>query len=134
MKDKIKLNSSKHTIYFENKGCHNISVCGALCCKSWDINLALEEYERGIYKAEAFCPHDRTPCSQQDKPCPQRAYRLKKNKDGSCLYLDNKNRCTIHSSRPIVCRNFICDSGFKIEPVCSVSQRAEDDTEICSFY
>ena len=132
-KDQIKLDSNQHKMYFENKGCNNLEICKALCCRNWDINLALEEYEAGNYEAEAFCSKDKKVCSSLNKSCPQRSFRLKKNKDGSCIYLNKENACNIHFMRPIVCRNFICDNGFKLEPICSPSEDIPDDVETCYF-
>lgn len=37
---------------------------------------------------------------------------LDKNPDGSCVYLVN-NRCSIHDSRPQVCRKFFCTTKAK---------------------
>jgi Fe-S-cluster containining protein len=133
MSKDIKLNSDKHEICFDDGTCRAIELCKALCCRNWDINLALEEYRQEIYKAESFCSQDKTVCLKEDKPCPQRTYRLKKNKDASCIYLNKENQCEIYSTRPIVCRNFICDKGFKIEPIASVAPECQDEAEICSF-
>ena len=132
-KEQIKLDSTIHKMYFKNKGCNNLDVCKALCCRNWDINLALEEYETGVYESEAFCSMDKKVCSSLNKSCPQRSFRLKKNNDGGCIYLNKKNTCNIHSTRPIVCRNFICDNGFNLEPICSPCEDIPDDVETCYF-
>jgi len=135
MKNKIKLDPYQHKISFNDKGCKSVDLCFALCCKGWDINLAFEEYQQSIYKAEKYCIEDKGVCSKKKKPCPQLAYRLKKSKNGSCIYLDKDNRCKIYTQRPIVCRNFGCDNGFKLEPI-SIPVDAlplGEDIEICSF-
>jgi Fe-S-cluster containining protein len=133
MSDQIKLNPDEHKIYLKDKSCKPLRICKALCCRKWDINIAFEEYQQGIYKSEAFCTIDKLPCSKPNKPCPQRSFRLKKKKDGSCVYLDKENHCQIYAMRPIICRNFTCDDGFKIEPICSPSDSMVDDSEFCSF-
>jgi len=129
----IILSPDKHEIYFSQKPCEALAVCKALCCRKWDINLAYHEYAQGSYEAEAFCVLDKKPCLKKTKVCPQKSFRLKKNPDGSCWYLDKQNRCKIYVSRPIVCRNFSCDKGFTIEPVCSVAKEQLEEAEICSF-
>jgi len=129
----ITLAADKHAIYFSRKPCEALDTCKALCCRKWDINLARHEYEQGLYEAEVFCALDKKACLKKTKACPKKAFRLKKNVDGSCLYLNEQNRCKIYANRPIVCRNFSCDKGFTIEPVCSVSQGQLDEVEICSF-
>lgn len=132
-KNQIELDSAKHEMYFKNKGCNNLDVCKALCCRGWDINLALEEYESGRYKSEPFCSKDKEVCSSLNKSCPHRSFRVKKNKDGGCVYLNKENVCSIYSMRPIVCRNFMCDNGFKLEPICSPIEDTTEDIEICYF-
>lgn len=129
----IILNADKHEIYFSRKPCEALEACRALCCRKWDVNLAYHEYAQGLYEAEAFCALDKTLCLNKAKACPQRAFRLKKKPDGSCVYLDNQNRCAIYANRPIVCRNFSCDKGFSLEPVCSITSEQVDEAEICSF-
>lgn len=37
---------------------------------------------------------------------------LDKNLDGSCIYLKN-NLCSIHDTRPAVCRHFFCSTKSK---------------------
>lgn len=133
MDDFLKLNAKEHRLYFKTSDCADLSVCQALCCKKWDIHLAHEEAQQGIFKKEALCAVDKSRCTHPKQPCPHRSYRLIKNKDGSCVYLDTQNRCTIYSSRPIVCRNFICDNGFTITPVCAPREDADIDAQICSF-
>ncbi len=133
MGDQIKLNPDQHKIYFKDKSCKPLDICKALCCRKWDINIAFEEYQQGVYQSEAFCTIDKLLCSKPDKSCPQRSFRLKKKKDGSCVYLDKENRCQIYATRPIVCRNFTCDNGFKLEPICAPSEGMVDDSELCSF-
>jgi Fe-S-cluster containining protein len=133
MKKNITLNPYKHEIYFKNSSCADLKTCGALCCKKWDINLALIEYQQDIYKSEPFCSLDKSTCRNTSKACPNRAWRLKKKEDGACIYLDEDDRCSIYSWRPIVCRNFSCDKGFSLEPVVSVSFQCEDEAEVFSF-
>ncbi|MCP4653038.1 MAG: YkgJ family cysteine cluster protein [Candidatus Omnitrophica bacterium] len=128
----IKLDPTQHKVYFQNKGC-DLSICGAMCCKGWDINLAAQEHKQKIYKSESFCSRDKKICLKTSEHCFNRAYRLKKKKNGSCTYLDDENRCTIYNTRPIVCRNFMCDSGYKLEPVCSLDETVDDSAQQCFF-
>ncbi|MBN3041044.1 MAG: YkgJ family cysteine cluster protein [Candidatus Omnitrophica bacterium] len=129
----MKIIPEKHILKFKDKGCNNLDICKAMCCKKWDINLAYQEHKSKLYESEAYCSLDRKVCLKPLKSCPQVAYRLKKKDDGSCVYLDKNNRCRIYQKRPIVCRNFTCDNGFKLEPVCSIRQEQDEDVEILSF-
>ena len=38
---------------------------------------------------------------------------LKRRADGACIYLDDKNGCTIHDYAPAVCREFDCRGLYK---------------------
>lgn len=82
--------------------------CG-ICCSLFLINLSEEEYKSGKYKTQfeefGFINDFRkaTTCG---------ANILKQKKDGSCIYL-KKNKCSIHKTRPQVCREFFCNSKLK---------------------
>lgn len=112
----MRLNPSTHTLSFV-KGCpESLTVCQAMCCRGWDIALADEEYRSGLYQASAFCSRDKKECRTLRGYCYNRRFRLKKRSDGACCYLNNKNRCTIYNSRPILCRNFSCRQGWHLAP------------------
>jgi len=79
--------------------------CG-VCCELFLINLNEEEYRSHRFKTqlEEFGFIDDF---QQAESCG--ANIIEQKEGGSCIYLDNK-KCSIHLSRPAVCRNFFCDS------------------------
>ena len=84
------------------------SQCG-ICCRLFFVNLTEEEYFSEKYKTqfEEFGLinnfHKATACG---------ANILKTKKDGSCIYLE-QNNCSIHKTRPQICRKFFCASKLK---------------------
>lgn len=86
----------------------NCSQCGT-CCKLFLINLSENEYYFGKYKTqlEKFGLIDDFLVASN---CGVNI--LKQKKDGSCFYLKN-NTCSIHQTRPEVCRKFFCASKLK---------------------
>ena len=81
--------------------CHS---CG-VCCKLFVINLNKEEYELGKYKT-IFAEFGTVDFEEAELTG---ANLLAQNEDESCIYLQ-EGKCSIHDSRPQVCRNFFCDS------------------------
>ncbi|KKQ81492.1 MAG: hypothetical protein UT05_C0015G0001 [Parcubacteria group bacterium GW2011_GWF2_38_76] len=79
--------------------------CGE-CCKLFFINLNEEEYRSGKFKT-IFDGLEAIDDYSSAAECG--ANFLAKKDDGSCIYLDN-SCCSIHKSRPQVCRSFFCDS------------------------
>lgn len=69
------------------------------------INLSKEEYYSKKYKTvfEEFGLVDFLEAELTG------ANIIMQKEDGSCWYLEDE-KCLIHSDRPIVCRNFFCDS------------------------
>jgi len=82
--------------------------CG-LCCKLFYINLSKEEYYSGKYKTE-FEEYGVMEKFSEAVDCG--ANLLAKKGDGSCVYLENK-LCSIHATRPGVCRKFFCTTKAK---------------------
>lgn len=82
--------------------------CG-VCCKLFLINLSQKEYESGSYQT-MFFQNDFIESFKQAKK--YGAHLLAKKNDGSCIYLNDK-KCSIHSTRPFVCRQFFCNSQNK---------------------
>jgi len=91
-------------------------TCQSMCCRQWDIALHTEEYRSGLYKAETYCTLTKKECVHPKGTCVQRGFRLRKKNDGSCEYLTAENICTIYAHRPLVCRNFSCESGWRLIP------------------
>ena len=82
--------------------------CG-LCCKLFLINLSEKEYKSGTFKT-FFRGLKEFNNFNQVKSVGGNI--LAQKKDGSCIYLENQ-LCTIHKTRPLVCRKFFCTSKNK---------------------
>lgn len=82
--------------------------CG-VCCRIFQINLNKTEYESGKYRTQLE-KYKFTGNFAQAQACG--ATIVKQKKDGSCFYLKN-NKCSIHETRPQVCRPFFCTSKAK---------------------
>ena len=79
------------------------SQCG-VCCKIFLINLNEEEYRSRKYKtqfSEFISDFELAEFSG--------ANTLAQKEDGSCNYLMD-GLCSIHKTRPLVCRDFFCDT------------------------
>lgn len=72
---------------------HLCSGCG-VCCRLFLINLSKKEFESGKYQT-----------MYQENGL----FLLSQNPDGNCIYLIN-GKCSIHPTRPQVCRHFFCTS------------------------
>jgi Fe-S-cluster containining protein len=70
------------------------------------VNLTQDEYLSGKYKTQ-FGKSVVFKTFKQALFCG--AATLKQKQDGSCIYLKN-NKCSIHQTRPQVCRGFFCTS------------------------
>ena len=91
-------------------------VCRALCCREWDVGISAEEHASGRYEAEVICVLTEKACPTPSLPCVDRRYRLGRRDDRSCVYLEN-DRCRIYGERPRVCRDFSCQSGWRLASV-----------------
>ena len=91
-------------------------VCRALCCREWDVGISAEEHASGRYDAEVICVLTEKACPTPALPCIDRRYRLGRRDDRSCVYLED-DRCRIYDERPRVCRDFSCQSGWRLASV-----------------
>jgi len=80
-----------------------------VCCKLFLINLSKEEYNSKIFKTQ-FQEFDHIEDFKEAENIG--ANILKQNKDGSCIYFKD-NLCSIHKTRPQICRGFFCTSKDK---------------------
>ncbi|MFA6519077.1 MAG: YkgJ family cysteine cluster protein [Candidatus Shapirobacteria bacterium] len=87
---------------------YSCQSCG-VCCKLFLINLSKVEYYSGQYQT-VFQEYGIIKNFTQARNCG--ANILAQHPDGSCLYLKNK-KCSIHATRPQVCRQFFCTSKAK---------------------
>lgn len=76
-----------------------------VCCKLFLVNINEEEYLSGKFETELE-EFEMMNFSEAEM-CG--ANILKRKKDGSCIYLKNK-KCSIHKTRPLICREFFCNS------------------------
>jgi len=79
------------------------SMCG-LCCRLFLININEEEYCSGQYLT-VFDDIEIFDDFSKARECG--ANLLRQQRDGSCVYL-KESKCTIHRTRPAVCRGFFC--------------------------
>jgi len=81
------------------------SKCG-LCCRLFPVNINEKEYRSGEYTTqfEKFGVFD-----DFGKASACGANILKQKTNGDCVYLKS-NICSIHKTRPQVCRKFYCTS------------------------
>ncbi len=85
------------------------SQCG-ICCKLFVINLTEEEYKSRKYKTQ-FEEFGLTEDFKEAEFCG--ANIITQKQDGSCIY-QKDNKCSIHKTRPEVCRKFFCtDPNFE---------------------
>ncbi len=87
---------------------NSCKACGK-CCKLFLINLSQKEYRSKEYQT-MFQEYGFIDDFSKARKCG--ANFLAKNIDESCIYLKD-NKCSIHQSRPQVCRHFFCTSKSK---------------------
>jgi Fe-S-cluster containining protein len=71
-------------------------VCKAVCCRM-SFPLSAREIERGKIKWELGKP-----------------YFIRKDANGRCVHLDEKNGCEVYQNRPQVCRGYSCEKDERI--------------------
>lgn len=120
---KIILDGKKRKIFFNGSCLEIVKLCEAMCCREWDINLSYDELNSSLYKAEIFCTLTRNNCENQKISCMNREYRLKRKKDGSCIYLSSENKCHIYKKRPKVCKDFSCKGGWILSSVAPYAKK-----------
>jgi Fe-S-cluster containining protein len=81
------------------------SQCG-ICCRLFLINLTKEEYKSRKYKTQ-FEEIEFVEDFKEAELCA--ANIITQKEDGSCIYL-RVGMCSIHSERPLACRNFFCSN------------------------
>lgn len=78
-------------------------LCDTPCCKENFVPLIEEEIKSKKYEM-IF----ETIFSFEDKKVIS-GYFLKRKKDGSCIYLNEFDMCTIWKDRPLSCKIYICE-------------------------
>jgi Fe-S-cluster containining protein len=79
-------------------------MCGQ-CCRLFLINLNSVEYLSGRFQTVEGEPGFDNYAEAEEAG----VIFLARTDDGSCIYLVD-NKCSIHESRPEVCRGFFCDT------------------------
>lgn len=80
-----------------------------MCCKLFWINISKDEYESRKFKT-VFQEYGFIENFTKAKKCG--ANLLAKNDQGGCIYLVD-NKCSVHATRPEVCKKFFCTSRAK---------------------
>lgn len=97
--------------------------CG-LCCKLFYINLSEKEYRSGRYQTEL---QDHGEIKSFSLAKESGANLLAKKSNGDCVYLVN-NQCSIHATRPKVCREFFCTTkAKKFEKMVDIIKKADKE-------
>jgi Fe-S-cluster containining protein len=125
----VVLDGKKKQILFKGNCLQVNKFCQAMCCRSWNIVVSLQEFRSGSFDAEVFCVLNNKECLNKKINCMNRSYRLKKKKDGSCIYLNSKNSCLIYAKRPQVCMDFSCKDGWELHSQASVANRDKPGTK-----
>jgi len=84
------------------------SQCG-ICCSLFYVNLDEDEYYSGKYITQ-FNKYGLIDSFDKASSCG--ANILKRKTNGECIYF-KRNTCSIHTTRPKVCREFFCTSKLK---------------------
>ncbi|MCX5751959.1 MAG: YkgJ family cysteine cluster protein [Candidatus Saganbacteria bacterium] len=122
----MQLNAKERRLFFNGPCLDELSMCQAMCCRQWDVNLSLEEVQSNKYQLESICFVTKKECESPEKECLNRSYRLKKKENGDCLYLGEDSKCSIYNERPKVCRDFTCKDGWRLADVVRPSDSKED--------
>lgn len=132
--DKYHLSMQEYRLRLHGNSCEECRpVCQALCCSyPWSVKLDQAEFSSGQYDAFQFCSLLNQLCDKPNIACKFRSYLLSKKEDGSCIYLDQNNLCSIYENRPDVCRETICTYTFNISPVMQRKRLSKTNHKIIS--
>jgi Fe-S-cluster containining protein len=111
---KITLDARNKKIIFHGDCNEARDLCEAICCRVYDVTVTGEEFRSGRYHTREICSVTGKQCEKPDISCMNRRYFLRKKEDGSCVYLDEESKCSIHPERPKSCRDFHCREGWQI--------------------
>jgi Fe-S-cluster containining protein len=96
-------------VCLEGKAVVNACRCGE-CCRRLIVEVGLDDAEREPKIKELgsplYTPPELTASGQRELE----GYMLNSRDDMACVFLDRRtNLCTIHATRPLLCRLFDCD-------------------------
>lgn len=116
--DVIEVDVKNRKLFFRGNCIEVLHSCSAACCRNdWRIDISMEEFQSGLYEAEAICRLTSKTCDKKKDPCREKAFRIRKRDDGACVYLNDRNLCTIYDHRPKVCQEFSCEGGWQFSLV-----------------
>ncbi|MBN1543322.1 YkgJ family cysteine cluster protein [candidate division KSB1 bacterium] len=113
---RIEIDGKSRKVIFHGECLEMLDICHAACCRDWDVGISAKEFHSGHYLAKALCRLTAKECLSLQINCRHRTYRLDKHPDGRCIYLEN-DLCSIYENRPQVCRDFQCQSGWRLVSV-----------------
>jgi len=113
---KVELDLKNRRVLIDGSNCLVvIDACQAMCCKGlFNVDITLEEFKSGLYQSHPFCLLSGKECENKKESCINRKYRLDTREGGICVYLDEKNRCSIHKKSPAACKEFVCTGGWRV--------------------
>ncbi len=128
MKDlsNLEFNGKYRKILFRGSCLELLSLCEAMCCREWDIQASSAERESKSYEVNKICLLTERECEKKIDTCINLKCLLKRKEDGSCVYLDSHNQCSIYEDRPSVCRNFSCQGGWRLASVFPVDDKTKN--------
>ena len=123
---RVEIDGARGAVIFHGACFEMLAVCQAWCCrKDWAVSISAEEYATGQYEADVICALTDKACSAAALPCQHRRYQLSRSADQSCVYLED-NRCGIYARRPRVCREFVCQGGWRLGVVLPADNAPRD--------
>lgn len=113
-------------ILFRGKCIDELPRCEAICCRILSIVIPTSaELESRFYEIDEICHLTGKECEKEVETCINRDYRLKKKEDGSCIYLDQNNQCSIHENKPYMCKTFFCRGGWYLSGIFPENEKDE---------
>lgn len=112
-KIKIAIDVRKKKLFFPRNCSKALSLCKAMCCRVFGVSILKDEKKKGMYDIDLLCGLNNKKCNKSFIDCTSQKFWLKRHKDGRCIYLDNKNKCSIYKDRPQVCKAFDCKGGWE---------------------
>jgi len=125
-KQEFELIGKERKLRFNGDCLDVLGSCEAMCCRQWKVLVFKDEHSSGRYQVESRCNLTGRECDRNQDICVNLKYILKKKEDGSCIYLNKENRCSIYTDRPKVCRRFFCTGGWSLTSALPGSKMKEN--------
>jgi len=115
--------TEKGRLLFHGSCLDVLAICKGFCCRVFkNIQITPDEYKSGLYPVDVMCFLTKKECVQKKDTCRYRYYRLRKGQDGSCIFQDSNNKCSIQDYKPLACADFSCRGGWKLNNAQSASE------------